>query len=171
MPFNKEIKAKPNLSLTFLTAFGVLKLSSARWIGTSSHLRELCLYWMWHQFDSFKILEFIPIHPSGIEYSVVLPKSSYSLNQCWRFLQLDNIHLLHSYYLKYLNYWSNLYWYTPNVSTDLPFGLLQVCYGILSSPYRISNWMLFWATEVDSSNSVNHNRVQALSYSKYSLLF
>ena len=53
----------------------------------------------------------------------------------------------------------------------MSFGLLQVFYVELWSSRRISNRNLFLTTGVDYSNSVNHDQVQALWDSKYSLLF
>ena len=70
---------------------------------------------------------------------------------------------MHCYYLEYSDYYY-LYCYTHNVSVDMSFGLLQVFHVELGSQHRTSN--LF--TQVDRSTSIYHDRVQVLSYSKYS---
>ena len=71
------------------------------------------------------------------------------------------------YHLEYSDYWPHLYCYTSNVSANMPFGLLHVFHVEL----RIWTEPFIWTEGVDCSNSINHDQVQMLSYSKYSLLF
>ena len=52
----------------------------------------------------------------------------------------------------------------------MSFALLQLFHVDLGSPHTISNWTLYLNKGEDWSNSVNHDRIQVLSYSKYSLL-
>ena len=75
------------------------------------------------------------------------------------------------YYLEYSDYWPHLYCYTHNISTDMFLGLLQAFHVELGSHTESQTGPFIWTTGVNCSNSLNHDRAEVLSYSKYSLLF
>ena len=72
------------------------------------------------------------------------------------------------YYFKYSDYWPHLYCYKHNILADMTFFR---CFMSNSGVHTESRTEFFiWTTRVDYSNSLNHDRVQVLSYSQYSLL-
>ena len=71
------------------------------------------------------------------------------------------------YYFEYLDYLPHLYCCTHNVSVDMSFGLLLAFHVEPWKPIKnLELNPLFELQGVDSSNSIIHNRVQVLSYSK-----
>ena len=80
-------------------------------------------------------------------------------------MKLENYH-----FLEYLDYWPHLYYYTHNVSVDTSSAFFR-CFMLNSGVHTESQTESFiWITGVDFSSSFNQDRVQGLSYSKYSLL-
>ena len=80
-------------------------------------------------------------------------------------MRLDNC-----YNFENSDYWPHLYYYNHNVSADMFFDLL--CFMLNSGVYKESRpWPFIWTSRIDCSDSVTHERVQVLSYSKYFLLF
>ena len=78
---------------------------------------------------------------------------------------------MNCYCLEYSDNWLHLYCYNHNVSADTSFGLLRVFHVELGGPTQnLELNPLFEPQGVNCSNSVDHDRVQMLSYSKYSLL-
>ena len=80
------------------------------------------------------------------------------------------MYLHNCYYLEYSYFWLHSYFYSPD---DMWFGFIQFsCFMSNSRVHKESQTEpIIWTTWVESSNSINHDRVQVSSYSYYFLLF
>ena len=84
------------------------------------------------------------------------------------FLKMMNLH--NFYKLDYSDYYVYLYCYIDNVSDNMAF-ILQVFHVQLGSLLRTSNRTLYLIHRSRFSNSINHDRMQKISYNRNFLLF